>query len=79
MTEKDHLDELLNNARERPLNFELFDTKGNLVFEQKMARRHYPGIVVWGGRAFRLDDIQSASPAPAKYVERETFVIGRDT
>lgn len=62
-----------------PLSFILYDRKRVEVFRQTMARKFYPGIVVWGGRAFGLDDVQSAHPEPARYTERETFVIGRDT
>lgn len=65
-------------ATAKKLSFVLHDGAGAEVFRQNMARQHYPGIVVWGGRAFRLADEQSAYPAPAVYVERETFVIGRD-
>lgn len=64
-------------AKEK-LSFELFDRDGSLVFGQVMSRSHYPGIVVWGGRAFKLADTQSASPAPARYEERITYVVGRD-
>ncbi len=65
--------------RSEPLSFVLYDRKRVEVFRQTMARKHCPGIVVWGGRAFGLADEQSAHPAPAVYIERETFVIGRDT